>query len=327
MKRRTLGSTHIDISPIGLGLAALCRNHYLTLDHEEDVGETVDREHVFATLDAAWENGIRLFDTGRAQAEGETLLADWLSERNIPANDVSVASKWGYVRASQLGVERGRYLRDHSAANLRKQWDESSETLNPYLTVYQIRSATFASAVLENRDVLDFLAGLKDEGMHVGLTVRGPRQADIIERALEIEHEGEQLFETVQATWNLMERDAGPALAEAHRDGLGVIVKEALANGRLTARNDDPRYANEIETLTDQADRLETTADALALAAALDQPWSDVVLSGATNPDQLQSNIRALEVDIDATADRRLSSLERSPEVYWDERETLWEND
>jgi aryl-alcohol dehydrogenase-like predicted oxidoreductase len=51
-----------------------------------------------------------------------------------------------------------------------------------------------------------------------------------------IEHFGtlHGTFDTVQATWNLLERSAGPVLAEAHAAGLGVIVKEALANGRLT---------------------------------------------------------------------------------------------
>jgi aryl-alcohol dehydrogenase-like predicted oxidoreductase len=56
-----------------------------------------------------------------------------------------------------------------------------------------------------------------------------------IERAIEI-----GIFDTVQATWNLLERSAGPILAEAHEAGLGVMVKEALANGRLTARGDVP---------------------------------------------------------------------------------------
>ena len=39
------------------------------------------------------------------------------------------------------------------------------------------------------------------------------------------------LFDCVQATWNVMEQSAGPALLEAHEAGLEVIVKEALANG------------------------------------------------------------------------------------------------
>jgi aryl-alcohol dehydrogenase-like predicted oxidoreductase len=41
----------------------------------------------------------------------------------------------------------------------------------------------------------------------------------------------ERLFQTVQATWNLLERSAGAALAEAHAAGCGVIVKEAVPTG------------------------------------------------------------------------------------------------
>ena len=40
-------------------------------------------------------------------------------------------------------------------------------------------------------------------------------------------------FDCVQATWNVLEPSAGPALAAAHDAGLGVIIKEAVANGRL----------------------------------------------------------------------------------------------
>ena len=46
-------------------------------------------------------------------------------------------------------------------------------------------------------------------------------------------------FQSVQATWNLLERSAGPALADAHAAGWGVIVKEALANGRLAERDQE----------------------------------------------------------------------------------------
>jgi hypothetical protein len=36
---------------------------------------------------------------------------------------------------------------------------------------------------------------------------------------------GARLFDSVQATWNLMEQSAGDALLEAHEAGLQVIVK------------------------------------------------------------------------------------------------------
>ena len=50
----------------------------------------------------------------------------------------------------------------------------------------------------------DELARLRESGVCVGFTATGPRQADTIERALEVGG-----FDAVQATWNLLERSAG----------------------------------------------------------------------------------------------------------------------
>src|SRR6185436_13327574 len=106
----------------------------------------------------------------------------------------------------------------------------------------------------------------------------------------------------VQATWNLHERSAETALAHAHADGLRIYVKEALANGRLTARG-------AAGALAEAARERGVGEDALALAAALAQPWADVVLSGAAPVEQLRSNLRAREVTWDDELDRRLAGL------------------
>ena len=116
---------------------------------------------------------------------------------------------------------------------LRRQLGETRALLGEHLALYQIHSATLESGVLDDAAVRDELARLRAAGVCVGLTATGPRQADTIERALEVGG-----FDAVQATWNLHERSATAALAAAHDAGLGVIVKEALANGRLTARGD-----------------------------------------------------------------------------------------
>ena len=39
----------------------------------------------------------------------------------------------------------------------------------------------------------------------------------------------------------------GEALMTAHQNGMGVLVKEALANGRLTDKNDDPAFLAKLE--------------------------------------------------------------------------------
>jgi aryl-alcohol dehydrogenase-like predicted oxidoreductase len=138
--------------------------------------------------------------------------------------------------------------------------------------------------------------------------VTGPRQAETIERALEIGG-----FDAVQATWNLLERAAGSALAAAHAAGLGVIVKEALANGRLTARGG-------LAQLAEAARRAGSTPDAVALAAVLAQPWVDVVLSGAATVEALASNLAAGALELDAGL---LDAVREDPVSYWQTRAAL----
>ena len=72
-----------------------------------------------------------------------------------------------------------------------------------------------------------------------------------------------------------------------------------------------------------QAQRLATTVDALALAAALAQPWADVVLSGAAAVEQIESNLKALDVAWDEEAATALFSLAEAPEIYWQTRGAL----
>jgi aryl-alcohol dehydrogenase-like predicted oxidoreductase len=119
----------------------------------------------------------------------------------------------------------------------------------------------------------------------------------------------------VQATWNLHERSVEPALRAAKQAGLRVMIKEALANGRLAARGAPP-------ALREHAARDHVGPDAVALAAALAQPFVDVVLSGAATPQQLTDNLRARDLDGRAAADA-LSSLVEAPEQYWAERARL----
>ena len=105
--------------------------------------------------------------------------------------------------------------------------------------------------------------------------------------------------------------------------GLGVIVKEALANGRLTERNREPEFASRLEVLKREAQRLKTSVDGVALAAVLAQPWVDVVLSGAATIEHLKSNLKAVEVLWDEEADSRLTELAETEETYWKIRSEL----
>jgi aryl-alcohol dehydrogenase-like predicted oxidoreductase len=328
MDKRTLGRTGLPVTPLGLGLAALGRPGYINLHHADDLEHQYDVEamqrHAHSVLDAAWDAGIRYFDAARSYGRAEEFLGNWLRAHRISPDEVTVGSKWGYTYTAGWKVDAPvNEVKEHSLAVLRRQREESRAMLGKYLDLYQIHSATLESGVLENQDVLDQLARYRDEGLAIGLTVSGPRQAETILRAIEITAGGKPLFGAVQATWNLLETSSGEALTAAHAAGMGVIVKEALANGRLTARNDAPDFAAQKAALAEAAAAQGVAIDALALAAVLAQPWADMVLSGAAAGDQVLSNINALKVKWDASLARQLAPLAEPAEAYWSQRSAL----
>lgn len=324
MQMLSLGSSGLPVSQIGLGLAAVGRPGYITLGREQDLGSdrSVDalRDRAHSLLDAAYAGGVRYVDVARSYGLAEQFLASWLDRRTFPLGHMTVGSKWGYryVADWQVGADVNE-VKDHSLAHLRHQLAESRALLGDRLRLYQIHSATLESGVLEDGEVLRELKKLGDTGLAIGLTVSGPHQADVVRRALEIRVDGRNPFASVQATWNPLEPSVGPALAEARDAGWGVIVKEALANGRLTSRSRQSLPG----PLGSLSRRLGRTPDAVAIAAALAQPWSDVVLSGAVTPVQLSSNLEAVDAMLSPDDLAELAALAEPPERYWETRASL----
>jgi len=304
MELRPLGATGLRVTPIGLGLAALGRPGYITVDRSKDLGAdrsvTALEGRSHAVLSAAYDAGIRYFDAARSYGFAERFLASWLHQRGLRPTEITVGSKWGYTYVGDWQVDaRVHEVKDHSLAALRRQIEESRALLGEYLDLYQIHSATLESGVLDDHAVLAELNTLRTSRLVIGLSVSGLRQTEVIRRALAVSVDGVNPFQSVQATWNLLEPSAGPALAEAHDAGWGVIIKEALANGRLASR------------------------DRVAIAAALANPWVDVVLSGAVTEAQLRSNAAALDVQLSADELAELSNLAEPPDQYWKERGAL----
>ena len=329
--RNRFGQTNLLTTPVGLGLAALGRPGYINLGHATDLGQNYDvkamENHAHAVLDAAWEAGIRYFDAARSYGKAEVFLSSWLKTRDIQVADVTVGSKWGYTYTAdwQVKLPEGEKheVKEHTLPVLLRQVQESRGLLGTHLDLYQIHSATLDSGVLENQAVLTELARLRDGGLAIGLSVSGPGQAETISRALDIEFDGRLLFSAVQATWNLLERSATATLQAAHEAGWGVIIKEALANGRLTERNNAPEFQAKRDRLESLALDLETSIDGLGLAAVLNQPFVDIVLSGAAQVDHLLSNLCAIEVEWRDSLARELEDLLEPPADYWQKRSQL----
>src|SRR5437867_915543 len=226
---------------LGLGLAALGRPGYVTLNHASDLGGRYDPEimesHAHEVLDAAFDAGIRYIDAARSYGRAEDFLASWLRKREIEPGEVVVASKWGYTYTAGWSTSATQHeVKDHSLAAFERQLAESVERLGRHLSLYQIHSVTAESQTLEDDALIDAIARLRERGIRAGLTVSGAGQDVAIRRSLEVRRDGEGVFDSVQATWNLLERGAESALEEAHDAGMKVVVKESLANGRLTDR-------------------------------------------------------------------------------------------
>lgn len=317
MQLRALGHGDVLVSRLGLGLAALGRPGYFTLGHREDLRGEYDvdvmRSRAFDVMDAAYAAGVRYFDAARSYGRAEDFLGDWLRARDLP--DVTIGSKWGYTYVAAWRTDVWpQEVKDHSAENFERQIRETRERLGNRLNVYMIHSVTPDSLVLSDRVVLNHLEALANEGVLVGLSVSGPRQAETIRRARAID-----VFRVVQATWHLLEPSAGEALREAHDAGLGVIVKEGVANGRLTERGADAAHP----ALREACEAYGVTPDVIALAAILAQPFADVVLSGAATVPHVTSNLRAAHLTLDPAILDRLTRMAIDPDAFWKARAAM----
>jgi aryl-alcohol dehydrogenase-like predicted oxidoreductase len=305
-------------SRLGIGLAAVARPAYINAGREHDLGPRRGvndlQSRTWEVLDAAVGAGFAYVDAARSYGRAEQFLASWLQAR--PGVRVEIGSKWGYRYVGGWALDAAVHeVKDHSLAAFEQQRDETLALLGDRLDVYHVHSATLDTGVLDDARLHAALAELRDSGVAIGISTSGADQASAVRRALDVAVDGAPLFTSFQATWNVLEPSAAPALAEAAAAGARILVKEPLANGRLAPRSTDP--APGARRLAHLAASLEVPADALAIAAALAQPWATYVLSGAVTTDQVVSNAAATGLDLPPGIVEQLAGLPEDPPEYW----------
>ena len=310
---------------IGLGLAAIGRPEYINVRQDADVdkSEQYYRNNAFKMLDFAYEQGIRHFDTAPSYGKGEEFLQQWYQQN--PHKDVTFSTKWGYTYVANwdLGYNKPHEIKEHSLKKLLEQWSVSRHLL-PGLKVYQIHSATFESGVLDNAEVLHQLYEIKKEtGLKIGISASGERQSEIVDYASQIKIKNEPLFESFQVTYNILETSTHDILERLIKTGRLVIIKEALANGRVFKNDDYTHYESLYADLERLSKKYKAPIDAIALRFVIDHLQPGIVLSGASNSYQLSENMKALNIKLD---NKELISLKQhtvNSDFYWNERKKL----
>ncbi len=310
---------------IGLGMAALGRPEYINIRRhpDPDKSKSAYKESAFKVLDLAYEKGVRHFDTAASYGIGEQFLLEWYQIHAY--KDVEFSTKWGYsyVADWEIGYGGKHEVKEHSLAKLKEQWLQSKNLL-PGLSTYQIHSATFESGVLKNSPVLLELQEIKNRtGIKIGLSVSGPDQAAVLEAALLVKTGQKPLFDSFQVTYNILEQSCHSVLRDIISSGKTVMIKEALANGRIFKNERFSHYGKLYKSLEALSNKYGVGADAIALRFVIDHLKPQILLSGASNTLQLSENLKALDFQLTNEELQHLRTLSADVHYYWQERQLL----
>ena len=214
MELRSLGSTGLRVSPLGLGTVKFGRNRGVKYPRPFELPS--DRE-ALALLESAWDLGINLLDTAPAYGESEERLGrllrrcwrDWVIVTKVGEEFQDGASRFDFsAAATRASVER----------SLRRLGVEA-------LDAVLIHSSGDDLHILEQEGVLPALLDLQRAGWvrAVGMstkTVVGGLRAVAC-------------CDVVMATYNLFEHEDLPVIRAARAAGKGVLIKKGLRSGHL----------------------------------------------------------------------------------------------
>ncbi|RED45742.1 aldo/keto reductase [Seonamhaeicola aphaedonensis] len=309
---------------LGLGTAALGRPQYINIKLGGDrfVDLNSFKKKGFQVLEEAYTRGVRYFDTAPGYGLAEQLLIEWLQTKNDTS--IKVATKWGYTYMANFDFNAKIHeQKEHSLYKLNDQW-QTSKALLPNLSVYQIHSATLETGVLENHEILDRLSELKQEyKIKIGLTTTGDNQVEVINKAVDIEVNGDVLFDVFQSTYNILDQSILKLGLSLSKEGRQFVLKETLANGRLFSNQSYPHYEGLYSYLEKLSAKYHVGIDAIALRFCMQSFPTSFVLSGASSSTQLNENLKANSFTLLEDELSKLSAFEVAPYNYWQERKQL----
>ena len=222
MKLRALGTTGIDVSPLGLGTVKIGRNEQVKYPQGFEIPEDPD---VSKLLAQAWDLGINFIDTAPAYGSSEQRLGRLLPH----ADDWVIMTKVGEI------FENGKSRFDFSAEHTRQSVERSLKKLNrDMVDIVLVHSDGNDMDIIENQDALETLEKMKQQGL---IRAFGMSTKTVEGGCWIVEH-----TDVVMATFNL-ETDAElPVIERALALNKGVVIKKGLQSGHAESVEDAFRY-------------------------------------------------------------------------------------
>jgi len=298
MRKRTLGTSGLEVSAIGLGCMGLSFGY----------GPAVDKQAGISLIRSAFERGVTFFDT--AEVYGPFTNEELVGEALAPVRDqVVIATKFGFDIDPESGKQRGlnsrpEHIKQVALASLKRL---KSDVIDLF---YQHR----VDPDVPIEDVAGAVKDLIREGKvrHFGLSEPG---VQTIRRAHAV-----QPVTAVQSEYSIWWREPEQAVLPALEQlGIGFVPFSPLGKGFLTGaidestkfdrndfRNVVPRFAPEarkanqaiVDLLAEIASRKRVTPAQIAIAWLLAQePWV-VPIPGTTKLHRLEENIGAAVVEL-----------------------------
>ena len=217
MRLRTLGSTGIEVSPLGLGTVKFGRNQQVKYPSAFDLP---DDKQVRDILSLARELGINLIDTAPAYGSSQQRLGKLLTARH----DWVIVSKVGEIFDGQSHFD---FSFDYTITTV----EESLRSLKTdYLDVVLIHSDGNDLRILKEEGVYDALEALKERGL---IRSHG-MSSKTVAGGLQVV----QQMDVVMATCNLTYNDELPVLQAAANLNKGVLIKKGLQSGHVGGQHD-----------------------------------------------------------------------------------------
>ncbi|GAB6929025.1 aldo/keto reductase [Paenibacillus sp. JCM 10914] len=297
MNYRRLGNSGLKVSELGLGTNAF--------------GKRADQETSTRIIDHALEHGINFIDTANiyANTESERIIGQALAGKR---QDVVLATKAGLPKG------QGPNERGSSRYHLQQELEGSLKRLKTdYVDLYQIHAFDPETPLEETLRTLNDMVS-SGKVRYIGASNYAAWE---IMKAIGIsELKGYVRYVSTQTSYSLADRTPEQELVPLCLDqGVGIIPYFPLAGGILTGKYNqgsrvptgsraetDPNFQRFLEDhnikLGEQVSQLAAehghSPSSLSLAWLMNRPTVSTVIVGATKTEQLDDNLKSLEIEM-----------------------------